>query len=336
MISHLYVRGEKQCLMMKLKFRTKYIFCIWVFCFISLHLILLSHLNSIMRNYSLDILNTQEHANGLYQEQIHNIGDDLAMWYETFDIRKFNQSVPSHLRLFAPIMPLRMDNSQTATYRNLTILWNTFANLCDTNNITYFLYSGSMIGAYRHHGMVPWDDDIDVLINITQMDKVRTVLRSLPHVVLMDRETTSWHFFHNPDPSGKTQADIKLCWPFVEIFFFAENEKYIWDETTRWPTSYYAKHKVLPLQRRPFLGGLYPVPCNMKAIMKKVFSLTKCVSPEIHHIDRTFYKPVQVHCNILKNYFPFVHRYKSRNEQLIEQVVLNGTVISQLLVEPFC
>ncbi len=50
-----------------------------------------------------------------------------------------------------------------------------FDNLCREHNLRYFIEYGTLLGAVRHQGFIPWDDDIDVVMFRDDYEKLKIV-----------------------------------------------------------------------------------------------------------------------------------------------------------------
>ncbi|RUO43785.1 hypothetical protein CWE15_00870 [Aliidiomarina taiwanensis] len=87
-------------------------------------------------------------------------------------------------------------NLRKAQLRLLEILL-VFDRVCKKHDIKYFLSGGTCLGAIRHGGFIPWDDDIDIDIWHTDYKKLEKVLQAeLPDWVKLQNSKTDKGYYH--------------------------------------------------------------------------------------------------------------------------------------------
>lgn len=56
----------------------------------------------------------------------------------------------------------------------------TLDDFCKKHNIRYFLAHGTLLGAIRHHGLIPWDDDADVMMEREEYERFKSLITNNP------------------------------------------------------------------------------------------------------------------------------------------------------------
>ena len=71
-----------------------------------------------------------------------------------------------------------------------------FINICEENNLTYYMYAGSLLGTIRHEGFIPWDDDLDVVMFRNDFEKFKEIFINNSHdkLKLLSNETEEDYF----------------------------------------------------------------------------------------------------------------------------------------------
>lgn len=82
--------------------------------------------------------------------------------------------------------------------------------ICRQHGIPYWLDFGTLLGAVRHQGFIPWDDDVDISVLESDYDRLREILiKELPSHMAFQDSTTDYNVFY---PYGRVRDKKSYCY----------------------------------------------------------------------------------------------------------------------------
>ena len=126
--------------------------------------------------------------------------------------------------------------------------------------------------------------------------------------------------------------------PYVDIFFFSENDTHIWDNNEMYQyVCSFAKEDIFPLTRSVFEGELVRIPRNTKNVLQRRYDIDLCVNALYSHKNESVRndKVVSLPCKRLLPYFAFVFRYCD-NGVVCEYLVEKTVVVYKIVTDHNC
>ena len=152
----------------------------------------------------------------LYSENIEKIS------LKDYDVCK---PIPSKYRLFVA------DKKVIELRDQMRFLLQLINKLCNRYDIPYVLTDGTGVGVARHHGFIPWDDDMDVTIPHSFGDTFYTILKNYVNYEQFNTNTkykvnvTKFNRYHGWIKMYLKKNDgfdipkfNKWNWPFIDIY----------------------------------------------------------------------------------------------------------------------
>jgi hypothetical protein len=233
-------------------------------------------------------------------EDLCSSPDDFLFQYldqYTTKLLADNSSIQKHLTgfgLFYDYNPqqIRSKNDRifhniflsSCTYFELILLIMKFQLILFELNINYFIGKNTLIGALRHHDIVPWHSIVEFNLPLNSKDKLinninqkfQLIIRKVQHSYIHEKQIGLIYEISTEDK----------IWPQIEIYFYQENATHIFDSyhngKPNMKIGYLDKNDVFPFHLRPFGPILLPSINNPQAMIS-IEGLNNCESSLWNH-----------------------------------------------------
>lgn len=207
-----------------------------------------------------------------------------------------------------------LTDKQCKTFIHLKIIFKKFIEIMNEKNITWWCVDGTLLGAVRHKGFIPWDDDIDVgilykdynkLIKLTKVDLGNFEINKAAIGFRINMKGIQYPFIDIWVNDYDDNNNIKYCTPIlnnIKTFYFAS------------PNVYYSDNELFPLKMVKFENLTVYIPNKSEDILHREYGKTCLKIGKVYphtslHNLFMYLQAEKIYTNIVEKIF---HKYEEK------------------------
>lgn len=158
-------------------------------------------------------------------------------------------------------------------YKSIAInLLKDIIDILNDFNINYFIISGTLLGKIRHDDFIPWDDDIDLIVDKSILNKLDNIYNKYGDKINLGMKWDSFVKVCYKDIGNEIVNHWKYCllgkkrsyrWPFIDLFVYDENDEKLLFFKKEWD-----KNNFFPYVETNFVGLNVRIPNNPDYFLK--------------------------------------------------------------------
>lgn len=169
-----------------------------------------------------------------------------------------------------------LTDEQSNTFIQLKLIFKKFIQIMNEKNITWWCVDGTLLGAIRHKGFIPWDNDIDVgimykdyskLMELTKLNLGNFKIKKVSIGFRMTIQNIQYPFVDIFVNDYDDDKNIKYCTPIlnnIKTFYYGT------------PNGYYSDNELFPLKIVKFENLTVYIPNKSEDILYRKYG-KKCL-----------------------------------------------------------
>lgn len=205
------------------------------------------------------------------------------------------------------------------------------SDICFRHQITFLMTHGTLLGSWRHHDILPWDSDADLLLPMKDQPRFLDILTQLYSPMInyarlptAKRPERSFKIYFQNTPCNGRHCHWRF--PSVDFILYDTNATHFW--YTDNPITKRPIEQFFPYVMRPFGPLWLPAPRAPEKLLAK-YVKSECRSHRYDHRFEMRKVPKIYNCSDFFGIYPFVQRSGLNNS--IEKLMIGSELVHTVI-----